>query len=539
MHLVARRRPVLLPVAAAALLSVAPFVAAPTAASDFPAYDSLYHNFHEMVVDIKATAAAHPDIVHVFSIGKSYKGRNIWAAKISDNVATDEDEPEVLIDALHHAREHLTVEQALYVLHTLANDYGTDAEVTRLVDTREIWIIFAVNPDGFIYDLNGNPYRAWRKNRQPNANGTVGTDLNRNYGYRWGCCGGSSGRPADWNYRGTHAFSAPETRAVRDFVNSRVIDGVQQIRTNITLHTNGELILWPYGHTTTNVPPDMTRDDHKAFVALGQTMAGMNGYTAEQSSDLYVTDGDQIDWLYHRFRIFTFTFELFPTEKPTVWQDHYPPDEKIAAQTARNREAILHLIDSAGCPYADAGIAKRDCGPLYDDFEIGRGWTRDPWSTDAATGGLWARGNPEATTSHGLKQLGTTASGEAALATGLAAGRHVGSNDVDGRASIASPAVDLPGTPGPLTFDYSFAHTAASTSADWFRVYVWDVAADTRTLVYEEQGTPTDQDAAWTARSVALDAWAGRQIRVVFAARDGSPHNLVEAAVDDVRIRRP
>ncbi|HEU4672642.1 MAG TPA: M14 family zinc carboxypeptidase [Candidatus Limnocylindrales bacterium] len=539
MH-VAGRRPVLLAALVATLVSIAPSAAAPVAASDFPASDSGYHNYAEMVSDIKATAAAHPTIVQAFSIGLSYKGHRIWAAKISDNVATDEDEPEVLIDALHHAREHLTVEQALYVLHALADGYGTDDEVTRLVDSREIWIVFALNPDGFVYDLTGDPYRAWRKNRQPNANGTVGTDLNRNYSYRWGCCGGSSGRPADWNYRGSRPFSAPETRAIRDFVASRVVDGVQQIRTHITLHTNGELILWPYGHTKTNVPPDMTRDDHTAFVAFGRAMAALNGYTAEQSSDLYVTDGDEIDWLYATYRIFTFTFELYPTEKPTVWQDHYPPDEKIAAQTARNREAILHLIDRADCPYADAGIARRDCGPLYDDLEIARpGWTRNPWSTDTATDGRWARGNPAGTRASGPKQLTTTASGQAGLATGLAAGRKAGSNDLDGRTSIASPAVVLPDAPGPLTFAYSFAHTKASTSRDWFRVYVWDVEADTRTVVYEEKGAGRDQDGAWAPRSVSLDAWAGKRIRVVFAAQDGSPHNIVEAQVDDVRIRRP
>ncbi|TMF41223.1 MAG: zinc carboxypeptidase, partial [Chloroflexi bacterium] len=77
---------------------------------DFPPQDSLYHSYAEMVSEIHAVEAAHPDIVHVFSIGKSYQGRDIWAAKISDNVATDEPEPEIMFDALHHAREHLTVE---------------------------------------------------------------------------------------------------------------------------------------------------------------------------------------------------------------------------------------------------------------------------------------------------------------------------------------------------------------------------------------------------------------------------------------------
>ena len=99
------------------------------------------------------------------------------------------------------------------------------------MNSREIWIVFAVNPDGAEYDLTGNPYREWRKNRQPNSGTTaVGTDLNRNYGYRWGCCGGSSGSKSALTYRGPKAFSAPETQAMRDFMTSRRIGGVQQIK---------------------------------------------------------------------------------------------------------------------------------------------------------------------------------------------------------------------------------------------------------------------------------------------------------------------
>src|SRR6185369_1733231 len=246
--------------------------ALPASAADFPAKDSRYHNFTEMVADIHAVETAHPDIVQVMSIGKSYQGRDIWAAKISDNVATDEAEPEVMFDALHHAREHMTVEQALYLLHLLADNYGTDSLITSLVNSREIWIIFAVNPDGFVYDLTCTgsshpPYCAWRKNRQPNAGtSAIGTDLNRNYEYDWGCCGGSSANPASITYRGARALSAPESRAVRNFVRSRVVGGIQQIKSHITLHTNGELILWPYGYTKKDVPPDMTAADRSAFV---------------------------------------------------------------------------------------------------------------------------------------------------------------------------------------------------------------------------------------------------------------------------------
>ena len=312
--------------------------AAPVAAAepDWPAANSGYHNWPELVAEIQQAAVDYPSIVSVFSIGTSSQGLDIWMAKVSDNVAEDEAEPEVLVDALHHAREHLTTEQALALLGWLTRDYGTDETVTRLVDTREVFIIFALNPDGMRYDLTGTPYRAWRKNLQRDAAGNAQyTDINRNYGYRWGCCRGSSGKRSSGTYRGPAPFSAPETRALRDFVNGRVVGGVQQIRTHVTLHTNGQLILWPYGYTTANVPSDMSALDHAALVALGRAMAARNGYVAKQSSDLYVTDGDQIDWMYGRHRIFSYTYELFPTEKATVWGDHYPDDSFIAAQTER------------------------------------------------------------------------------------------------------------------------------------------------------------------------------------------------------------
>src|SRR5215204_991753 len=141
---------------AATTLGVAAALAAPLAAPaparaaepDFPSNMSGYHNHPEMVAEIKAVAAAYPEIVELSSIGKSYGGRDLWMAKVSDNVGTDENEPEVLIDALHHAREHMTTEQALALLRWMTRDYATDATVKRLVDGRETYIIFALNPDG-------------------------------------------------------------------------------------------------------------------------------------------------------------------------------------------------------------------------------------------------------------------------------------------------------------------------------------------------------------------------------------------------------
>jgi carboxypeptidase T len=335
----------------------------PTDTSAYPAYDSGYHDPGEMLTLIKATEIAYPTLVHVFSLGKSYQGRDIWAAKVSENVGVEGGEPEALVDTLHHADEHLGVEQALYLLNLLTSEYSTDAVVHRLVDERVTWIIFAMNPDGWANDLAGGKYHFWRKNMQPTPGWLdIGTDINRNYGYKWGCCGGSSSKPYAWNYRGTAAFSTPEARAFRDFVNSRVIDGKQMIRTHVTLHTNGELVLYPYGYTKTAVPSDMTLDDHVVLVTMAKAMAFMNGYKAEQSSSLYITDGDQIDWLYHTYRIFSFTFELYPKDQPTLTAMVYPPYSIVAAQTARNRGPLLYLIDEAGCPYNTIGKAAQYCG---------------------------------------------------------------------------------------------------------------------------------------------------------------------------------
>ncbi len=333
--------------------------AAPAAAVEyeFPPGNTGFHTYWEMVAEVEATAAAHPTIVQRRSIGKSHIGRDIWAVKVSDNVTTDEPEPEVLFDGLHHGNEHMSQEMTLAILKWLTAGYGHDTRVTNLVNSREVWIVVGLNPDGATYDIKGRTYHDWRKNLQPTpGSSSVGTDLNRNYDYRWGCCGGSSSNPASSRYRGPSRFSAPETRAFRDFVMSRVVGGRQQIRTAISFHTTGRLILYPYGYTHVDVPSDMSATDHRTFVAMAKAMAATNGYKPEQASDLYISSGTSRDWLYGRYRIFSFTFELSPNSAA------YPPDEAIPTETGRNRDAVLYVIDLANCPYRAVGKSVRQCG---------------------------------------------------------------------------------------------------------------------------------------------------------------------------------
>ncbi len=338
--------------------------------SGFPPQDSGYHDYAETLAELDRIAEKFPELAQKTVIGKSYEGRDIAALKISDNVTADEDEPEVLFNANIHAREHLTTEQALYLANLFTGDYGSNSRVTEVVDSREIWIIPMLNPDGSEYDHATGSYRSWRKNRQPNAGSSyVGTDLNRNFGYKWGCCGGSSGSPSSDTYRGTGPFSATELDVLRDFVLSRRVDGEQQIKAHIDIHSYSELILWPYGYTYSDLDTGLSADQEATFRTIGREMAATNGYTPQQSSDLYITDGASLDWMWGDQGIWSYVFELYPD---SPYPGFYPPDEVIPTETARNKEAALILAEYADCPYRAIGKQQQYCSqdPAEDDFSV-------------------------------------------------------------------------------------------------------------------------------------------------------------------------
>jgi Zinc carboxypeptidase len=353
---IARRR--WMPSLALALAGAAA-LAAP-AAAEFPAQDRGYHTYAEVTSETLAIAQAYPSLVRRVSLGKSFEGRELWAVKISDNVGVNEAEPEILIDSGQHAREHLTVEQAMYLINELTGQYETDQRIRTVVDSREIWIVPTVNPDGAEYDVATGSYAGWRKNRQrdPQTNADLSTDLNRNWGWQWGCCEGSGATPSSETYRGAAAFSAPETRAVRDFVLWRRVGGVQQIKAAIDFHSYGELVMWPFAYTRDDTVPAMTQDQYDAFAALGTSMAQSNAYTPQQASDLYISDGNLRDWFWGQEAIFAYGIEMWGGQF-----GFYPPDENIAAQTSRNREAVLLLAEIADCPYRAIGKEALYCAP--------------------------------------------------------------------------------------------------------------------------------------------------------------------------------
>jgi len=274
--------------------------------ADLDANLGLYHTYVELTSALLALEQTYPGLADRFSIGFSVEGRTIYALKISDNVLVDEDEPEVLYMGNHHARELMSVDIPLRFAQYLLANYGTDPDVTEMVNTREIFFVPMVNPDGHVYVQNnhsGDPDYWWRKNRRLNAGGSYGVDLNRNYGYMWGYDNtGSSPTPTSDIYRGTGPFSEPETQRIRTFCQGR------HFTLGLSFHTYGEWFLWPWGYTSALCP------DNALFAALADSLAPP-GYTAGPAGPtLYPTNGDTDDWAYgettEKPRMYLFTPEM-------------------------------------------------------------------------------------------------------------------------------------------------------------------------------------------------------------------------------------
>jgi len=198
-----------------------------------------YFNYSDVQGMLFNISEKYPSITKLYSLGKTYEGRDLWALKLSDHPDMQEQEPEVLYIGLHHAREWSSVQVVMYFLHYMVTNYGKpptdddrdgkfnedpfngedddgdgridedapESQATWLVDNRQLWFIPVFNPDGFDYCWDQYYNQGitdetvlWRKNREPNYNPVTGspfpeymagqpmwgTDLNRNYGWHWG-----------------------------------------------------------------------------------------------------------------------------------------------------------------------------------------------------------------------------------------------------------------------------------------------------------------------------------------------------------------
>lgn len=294
-------------------------------------FDPKYHTYEEMLTELRNVAQRFPQIASLHDIGDTWEktqgkaNRDLWAIHLSGQ-GNPSAKPGIIFLGNHHARELATVEIPLMLIKLLSEGYGKDPEITRMLDTRDIWIVPMVNPDGHILAEQG---MNWRKNTHEHGR-YRGTDLNRNYGHHWGE-GGASSSPSSDTYRGEHAFSEPETQAVRDF-----IVGHKNLKVMMSYHSFSNLILWPWGYTK-------QRNPNQRLVAMGNKLGQLTGYTPQQAADLYVASGITDDFTFGELGIMSFTTEM------GSWGDGFdPPYSKVQQFWEENRPAALYLIDEAG-----------------------------------------------------------------------------------------------------------------------------------------------------------------------------------------------
>jgi len=315
----------------------------------FPCYRTVEETF--------ATAAQiaqdHPTLATWTDVGNSWEktaligGHDMNILRLT-NTAIPGPKPKLIISSAIHAREYVTAELATRFAEQLVQGYGTDADATWLLDHHEIHLLLHTNPDGRKQAETG---QLWRKNTNKNYCGPTssdrGADLNRNFEFQWGCCGGSSGSQCSETYRGPAAASEPETQALQAYLRAEFPDQRAAALNSpappdatgvyLDLHSYSELVLWPWGFGST--APNAT-----ALQTLGRKLAYPNGYLPEQAIGLYVTDGTTIDFAYGDLGVAAFVFELGTQffQSCTIFTNTILPD---------NLPALVYAAKVARTPY--------------------------------------------------------------------------------------------------------------------------------------------------------------------------------------------
>ncbi|MFJ3901850.1 M14 family zinc carboxypeptidase [Streptomyces sp. NPDC090025] len=329
--------------------------------------------------EIQATARANPGLTKVVSLGKTVRGQDILALKISKGAAKAEDgtRPATLYLSNQHAREWITTEMTRRLMHHYLDGYGKDPRITRLVDTTELWFVLSANPDGYDYTHADPANRQWRKNLRDNdGDGRItsadGVDLNRNFGYKWGYDDeGSSPDPTDETFRGPRAMSEPETRAL-DAFEKRI--GFSYA---INYHSAAQLLLYGVGwQVATDTPDDIAL---KALAGTPQKPA-VPGYRSQVSSELYITNGEADGHAANVNGMQMFTPEMSTcataarVDPNDAWNPadcassfNFPDDEKlIQGEFAKNIPFALAVAESAthpDRPVSPVGIDAPDFTP--------------------------------------------------------------------------------------------------------------------------------------------------------------------------------
>jgi len=320
-------------------------------------------NLAEVEADLDSMHARYPHLIGVRdSIGRSLEGRAIWGVRISGDPGSGVQLPCALFTSLHHAREPEGMMVLIYFMWHVLEQYGADEEITALLNSREIYVVPVVNPDGYAFNAKTNPGGGglWRKNRRANNDGTVGVDLNRNYGFQWGYDDiGSSPLQDDNDYRGAAPFSEPETQAIRDLCLRK------KPSCALNYHTYSNDLIHPWGYS------DLPTQDSLFYKRLAEYLTEHNYYPYGTGGFTigYTTNGDSDDWMYGdtemKPRILAMTPEVGGAD-----DGFWPLPSRIQPLADANLEANLRFVRCAGRHFA---IDTREVDPIVDG---------DKWKVD-------------------------------------------------------------------------------------------------------------------------------------------------------------
>lgn len=292
--------------------------------------DSEYKDPFEIERFIQTAQSLFPNLARAVEIGTSVEGRKIWALKLSDNVEEREiEEPAILFNSMHHAREIMTPEVLLDLIEYVLVNSETDPKVKAWVSNNEIWVVPMLNVDGSAKVWASDPM--WRKNTRDGH----GVDLNRNYPFNWNQCNGSSGNKQSDTYRGASPGSEPETQALMELVS--LIKPVF----NISYHSFSELVLYPYGCRNQE-----GASNFEVIEKIGSELGTLLSYQAGTPWELlYEADGSDIDWMLGVHQVIPFVFEI------NSRAEGFHPDYSIRDRTVeRNRAGWQHLLSRLDGP---------------------------------------------------------------------------------------------------------------------------------------------------------------------------------------------
>ena len=335
------------------------------AGSRLPSRRNGYRRLPDYDLEMKRLAMQYPSLVRPITLNhNSVLGRDVNGIEITTNAQnTGDGKPIFLNMGVHHAREWPSSEHAIEFAYDLLRTYGKNSRTTRLVRTTRTIVVPVVNPDGFNISREAAPlgdfslfdYEMKRKNCRisrttpkkyvrgtcddSRAGSLRGTDPNRNYGGLWG----GSGASVTWSddmFRGDAPFSEPEVRNIRELISSR------QVTNLITNHTYSNLVLRPPGVAGFGFPLE-----EPMYRALGESLAGHNGYSNAPGFGLYDTTGSTEDWSFWSTGGLAFTFEIGPDEfhppfARGVEAEYLGRAPAAGAGRGGNREAYYAMLEA-------------------------------------------------------------------------------------------------------------------------------------------------------------------------------------------------